>query len=157
MDSTNTLTPQLHGPILAELDRAMVNREARWGICVSRTAAYPGEVGGFGIYGNRILLADDDDGTLLRVALRWIAAAESNTAHDASSVDREALLGRLDRIQELAGHFGRTKRALTTVRRGVDDIKTEIDDLRTQLLDLVADARVAVTTPDDPPSTIRVA
>ena len=39
--------------ILEELDRAMVNREASWGICISKQDAYPGEVGAFGLYGKR--------------------------------------------------------------------------------------------------------
>ncbi len=145
------------GGILAELDRAMVNRDAGWAICVSHHAAYPDEVGTFGVYGNRVLIAADDDGTLLRVALRWVDAADAAAQHSGGDVDREAVLGRLDRIQELAARFGRTKRALTNVRRGVDDIKTEIDDLRTQLLDLVGEARLALTAPQAPSPAVKVA
>jgi hypothetical protein len=145
------------GGILAELDRAMVNRDAGWAICVSHHAAYPGEVGTFGVYGNRVLIAADDDGTLLRVALRWVDAADAAARHGGGDVDREAVLGRLDRIHELAGRFGRTKRALTNVRRGVDDIKTEIDDLRTQLLDLVGEARLALAAPETPSPSVKVA
>ena len=145
------------GGILAELDRAMVNRDAGWAICVSRHAAYPGEVGTFGVYGNRVLIAADDDSTLLRVALRWVEAAAGSARHHAGDVDREALTDRLDRIQELAARFGRTKRALTNVRRGVDDIKTEIDDLRTQLLDLVGEARLTLSARGTTPSAVKVA
>jgi len=155
----NTARVDLNGAggILSELDRAMVNRDAGWAICVSHHPAYPGEVGTFGVYGNRVLIAADDDGTLLRVALRWVDAAEVAAQHSAGGVDREAVLGRLDRIQELAARFGRTKRALTNVRRGVDDIKTEIDDLRTQLLDLVGEARLVLTAPEAASPAVKVA
>lgn len=54
--------------ILDELDRAMANRAADWGVCVSKRDAYPNEVGALGIYGKRILIVDDGDGVLLRVA-----------------------------------------------------------------------------------------
>ena len=159
IEAKNTARIDLNGGggILAELDRAMVNRDAGWAICVSHRAAYPDEVGTFGVYGNRVLIAADDDGTLLRVALRWVEASDAAAQPSAGGIDRETVLGRLDRIQELAARFGRTKRALTNVRRGVDDIKVEIDDLRTQLLDLVGEARLALTVPEAPAPAVKVA
>src|SRR5665811_1170997 len=58
--------------ILAELDLAMANRHAGVAICVSKHPdAFPKEVGPINVYGRRILVCDDGEGTLLWVALRW--------------------------------------------------------------------------------------
>jgi hypothetical protein len=123
--------------ILDELDRAMANRKASWAICVSKHDAFPAEVGVFGIYGNRILVTDDGDGVLLRVALRWVRSCVDAARSDAAALDLEAVQGGLDRLRRLAQRFTGAKRALAGVRSGVDQVRGEIDGLRVDLLDLV--------------------
>ena len=130
--------------ILDELDRAMANRDATWAICVSKQDAYPGEVGAFGIYGNRILIVDDGGGVLVRVALRWIQACVVADASDGTSVDIEAVRGGLDRLRGLAQRFTGAKRALAGVRSSVDQVRNELDGLRIDLLDMVEDLHLAV-------------
>ena len=130
--------------ILEELDRAMANRDAAWGICLSAEDAFPAEVGCFAVYDNRVLVVDDGDGILLRVAVRWIRAATDLAAAADSSVDAETVGAALARLKGLAQRFTGAKRALTTVRSGVDQVRTELDGLRTDLVDLVDDLHHAV-------------
>ena len=61
--------------ILAELDRAMINRSAEAGLCISARDVYPAEVGPFNVYGNRVLVVDDGEGTMIAAALRWLMLA----------------------------------------------------------------------------------
>jgi hypothetical protein len=125
------------GGILEELDRAMTNRSADWGLCISNEDAFPGEVGAFGVYGNRLLVVDDGGGVLVGVALRWIRAAATVSRLDGSRRDAEYALERLGRLRDLAQHFSRSKRILGTARSNIDSVRDEIDSLRMQLLDLV--------------------
>lgn len=125
------------GGILEELDRAMTNRGADWGLCISNEDAFPGEVGAFGVYGNRLLVVDDGAGVLIGVALRWIRAAAAVSRLDGSRRDAEYALERLGRLRDLAQHFSRAKRILGTATSNIDAVRDEIDSLRVQLLDLV--------------------
>jgi hypothetical protein len=126
--------------ILTELDQAMANRNASWSICVSHQDAYPSEVGGFAVYGNRILLVDGGDGTLIGVALRWITAAARSEDHSRELADTAAALDGLDRIRELAQQFSSSKRVLSTAQASLESVRTDLDSLRKRLLDLVDDA-----------------
>ncbi|MDJ0923836.1 MAG: hypothetical protein QNJ77_04670 [Acidimicrobiia bacterium] len=133
--------------ILGELDEAMLNRDASWGICISRNDAFPAEVGSFALYGKRILVVDPGDGTLLRVALRWAAAAASKEAEPDDKVDTAAAFERLARLRDLAQHFSRSKKALTTAQQGLDGVRDDLDSLRSQLVELVDDAVRALRPP----------
>ena len=141
--------------ILCELDRAMDNRNATWALCISHEDAFPYEVGSFGVYGNRLLVVDPGDGTLARVALRWITAAARGTSGHAESIDTGAALDTLERIRGLAQHFSRSKKVLTTAQTGLDSVREELDSLRRELLDLVDDAARALHP--QPPAERRVA
>jgi hypothetical protein len=125
--------------ILAELDQAMANRNASWSICVSRKDAYPGEVGSFAVYGNRILLVDGGDGTLIGVALRWITAAARSDDQGRELADTGAALDGLSRIRELAQQFSSSKKVLGTAQASLETVRTDLDSLRNRLLDLVDD------------------
>ena len=133
--------------ILAELDEAIDNRQATWGICVSRQDAFPSEVGTFGVYGNRLLVVDTGDGTLTRVALRWIAAAARTGADLGEGVDTPTALERLDRIRGLAQHFSRSKKVLGSAQSSLDTVRDELDSIRTELLELVDDTVRALSVP----------
>lgn len=128
--------------ILAELDRAMSNREASVAVCVSAGPAFPAEVGAFAVYGTRILVVDDGTDQLFDVALRVasLLAATTQTA-GASDIDRAALLDQLERIHQLARRFSSTKRTLTEAQSSIDLAKQGLDNLRSELVDL-ADAAV---------------
>jgi hypothetical protein len=141
VEAKNTARIGLTGStgILTELDQAMDNRNATWSVCISNVDAYPGEVGSFAVYGNRILVVEDGDGTLTGVALRWIAAAASATAPGDDQIDAAAALERLARIRDLAQHFSRSKKILTTAQTGLESVREDLDSLRSQLLDLVDD------------------
>jgi len=130
--------------ILAELDRAMDNRNASWSLCVSHHDAFPGEVGSFGVYGNRLLVVDPGDGVLIRVALRWIAAAARGASVHDEAIDTTGALEKLERIRGLAQHFSRSKKVLTNAQTGLETVRDELDLLRGELLDLVDDATRAL-------------
>lgn len=146
VEAKNTTRIALAGAtgILAELDQAMDNREASWSVCISRGDSYPSEVGGFSVYGNRILLVDGGDGTLTGVALRWIAAAAQAGDNTPDDIDTGAALDGLARIRDLAQHFSRSKKVLNTAQTGIQSVRDELDSLRAQLLDLVDDVSRAL-------------
>lgn len=131
--------------ILEELDRAMANRRADVAICLSARAAFPAEVGNFGLYGNRLLAVDDGEGDLLDAALR-IAGLLLTLARPADTdiIDRAALLDQLDRIQLLAKRFSSTKRTLTEAQHSIDLAKEGLDTMRSDLLHLAQSATAEV-------------
>ena len=135
--------------ILNELDQAMDNRNAAWAICVSRTESFPGEVGAFAVYGNRVLVVDPGEGTLTGVALRWINSAAAAAAQETDHVDTATAQERLNRVRDLAQHFSRSKRALAAAQDGLESVRHDLDSLRSQLIELVDDIARAIR----PPST----
>jgi len=139
IEAKHTARITLTGPegILAELDRAMTNRDAEVAICVSAQDAFPGEVAGFGLYGNRILVVDDGTGSMFDVALR-IANLLMTTARpsDGETIDRAAVLDQLDRIHKLAKRFSSSKRTLTEAQNSIDLAKDGLDSLRSELIEL---------------------
>jgi hypothetical protein len=104
-------------------------------------------VGSFGVYGNRLLVVDPGDGTLARVAVRWIAAAAHNTGATEHTIDTTGALDSLDRIRGLAQHFSRSKKVLASAQSGLDTVRDELDTLRSELLDLVDDTTRALQPP----------
>ncbi len=142
IEAKNTATLVLNGKsgVLAELDRAMANRDAEFAICVSAQAAYPGEVGFFAVYGNRVLVVDDGSGELLTVALRWAAAAVAASGlGTGADLDAATVLDRLDRLRSLAQRFSTAKRTLTDVRSSIEAVRDQLDGMRADLLDGVDD------------------
>lgn len=141
---TNRITLTGDG-ILAELDRAMANREADVAICVSAAPAYPAEVGAFAVYGTRILVVDDGSEALFDVALRVaVLIATAARPSGADGVDRAALLDHLERIGRLAKRFSSTKRTLTEAQNSIELAKQGLDTLRTELVDLTDAAALEV-------------
>jgi hypothetical protein len=128
------------GGILAELDQAMANRDADFAICVAGSAdAYPAEVGLLGVYGNRVLVADDGSGITVQAAVRWAAAAVTASLAAESTIDPAAMADGLRRIRELATRLSNLKRSLATIRSGVDQVRNDVDAVRGELLDHVDD------------------
>ena len=146
VEAKNTSRITLGGDgILAELDRALSNRDADVAICVSASDAFPAEVGMFGIYGNRILVVDDGTEHLLEVALRIAGMMTlSSRPTGTESIDRTALLDQLDRLQQLAKRFSSTKRTLTEAQNSIDLAKQGLDTLRSELIDLTESASLEV-------------
>lgn len=136
VEAKNTARVGLDGSsgILDELDRALVNREAAMAICVSANDAFPAEVGHFGVYGNRILVVDDGDGTLLEVALRWATTAALTAARAKSTVDADRILESIDRIRRLVRAFSTHRRALTESMDSLGRVRDALDELRRDLL-----------------------
>ncbi len=133
--------------ILNELDQAMDNRNASWAICVSRTDSFPGEVGAFAVYGNRVLVVDPGEGTLTGVALRWINSCAVAAAQESDRVDTATAQERLNRVRDLAQHFSRSKRALAAAQDGLESVRHDLDSLRSQLIELVDDIARALRPP----------
>ena len=123
--------------ILCELDRAMTNRDSEIAICVSAQEAFPGEVGSFGLYGNRILVVDDGTGSMFDVALRVANLLLSSARPtDGETIDRAAVLDQIDRIHKLAKRFSSSKRTLTEAQNSIDLAKEGLDSLRFELIEL---------------------
>ncbi|MEX2280032.1 MAG: hypothetical protein WEA76_08090 [Acidimicrobiia bacterium] len=122
------------GGILAELDRALSNRQASIAICVSATDAFPAEVGTFGVYGNRVLVVDDGEGTMIEVALRWatLLAATGDRAGGEFEIDR--VLELTDRARRLVRTFSGHRRALTDSMESIGRAREGLDEMRRDLL-----------------------
>jgi len=131
-----TLTLAGSSGVLPELDRAMANREAAAAVCVSGKDAFPAEVGRFGVYGDRVLVVADGDGTMLAVALRWAIAAARAAAAGGEEFDAAAALDRVERIRALGTRISTAQARLTQVRDSVNGVKEALGELRTDLLDL---------------------
>lgn len=121
--------------ILAELDRAMDNREAEYAICVAAEDVYPREVGGFGVYGNRVLVVDPGDGTMLGAAIRWIMAADRLRATAGEGVDLEPIRQGLETLKRTAQRFSSLKRNLSEMQGSLGTAKEAVDALRADVLD----------------------
>jgi hypothetical protein len=136
------------GGVLDELDRAMDNRGARAAICVSARPAFPAEVGRFGVYGDRVLVVDGDDGIMLAVALRWAATAtRARLAGATAALDPAELLERVERIRTLGTRISTAQRQLTGVRDSVSGVKDLLGSLRSDLLDLVDELHHRLSPP----------
>ena len=122
------------GGILAELDRAMSNRSASIGICVSASSAFPTEVGTFGVYGNRILVVDDGEGSMLEIAVRWATLLASQADRSDGHIDVEALREHTDRLRRLARTFSTHRRALTDSIEAIGRVRDGYDELRRDVL-----------------------
>ncbi len=127
-----------HG-ILEELDRAMANRDAEFGICVSAGDAFPGEVGAFGAYGNRVLIVDEGDGVLLGVALRWAQAVLAGGSGSREELDAAALVDRMERLRAMAQRFSASRRALSDVKSSVEAVREQLEAMRGEMLEVVED------------------
>ena len=120
--------------ILAELDRAMANRSAGFGICVSAVEAFPAEVGPFAVYGNRILVVDDGDGALLEVAVRWVALMAGMGGSAGDQVDIDSIRTTADRIRRMAQTFSTHRRTLTDSIDSINRVRDGLDGMRRDLL-----------------------
>jgi hypothetical protein len=124
--------------ILEELDRAMANRSADFAICVSAQDAFPKEVGPLGVYGERILIIDEGDGTMLAVALRLAEMMlEQSSARRATDIDRGFLHDRMQRLRQLAQLFTNNRRSLTDIKTSVENVHGSLEQIRSELLFLV--------------------
>ena len=149
IEAKNQARVDLNGSngILAELDQAMANRDAGFAVCVSRRDAFPAEVGSFGLYGDRLLVVDDGDGTMLSVALRWAAAAlQSRREGRRLEIDTALVADRLERIRAMAERFKTTQRSLTDVGKSLDGVRETLREMRADLVELVDDLRREVSS-----------
>ncbi len=124
--------------ILEELDRAMANRSADFAICVSARDAFPKEVGPLGVYGERILIVDEGDGTMLAVALRIAEMMLDKSAdRKTADIDRSFLNERMQRLRQLAQLFTNNRRSLTDIKTSVENVHGSLEQIRSELLFLV--------------------
>jgi hypothetical protein len=140
IEAKNTARITLTGKdgILEELDRAMANRSADFGICVSARDAFPKEVGPLGMYGERILIVDEGDGTMLGVALRLAETMmDKNTDRHTTDIDRGFVQDRILRLRQLAQLFTNNRRSLTDIKTSVDNVHGSLEQIRAELLFLV--------------------
>jgi hypothetical protein len=140
IEAKNTARITLTGKdgILEELERAMANRSAEFAVCASAREAFPKEVGPLGVYGNRILIVDEGDGTMLAVALRLAEMMlEQNTARRAADIDRGFLQDRMQRLRQLAQLFTNNRRSLTDIKTSVENVHGSLEQIRSELLFLV--------------------
>ncbi len=136
--------------VLAELDRAAANRQAEAAMCISAEDAYPQEVGPFGVFGNRVLVVDDGEGTMIWAGLRWLVA--SIAAPTDTEVDLAALAERLQRLRSVCQKFTSHKSALTEIAKSVGRVSEGLGDMRDEVLTLVDDLtrQVGPAQPDKP-------
>ena len=143
-------TITLHGKsgILAELDRAMINRSAEGGLCISSGDAYPAEVGAFNVYGNRVLVVDDGEGTMITAAIRWLMLSGASAGDD-ETFDIGAIRDGLERLRGTCQRFSNSRSALTEVNKSVSKVSESLGDLRDEVLNIVDDLIRNIRRADD--------
>ena len=124
--------------ILAELERAMINRSAEAGLCISALDAYPAEVGSFNVYGNRVLVVDDGEGTMIAAALRWLMLTEAAARSD-NAFDIGAIKAGLERMRGTCQRFATNRSALTEVTKSVSKVSESLREMRDEVLNVVDD------------------
>lgn len=142
VEAKNKKTLALKGEkgILSELDLAMANRQAGVAICVSKHPdAFPKEVGPINVYGRRILVCDDGEGTMLWVALRWAQQLAASTASEVADIDTDAVRDQLARLGQLAERFRSNRANLTSIRSSVGAVHESLGEMRSDLLELADD------------------
>ena len=140
IEAKNTARITLTGKdgILEELDRAMANRSADFAICVSARDAFPKEVGPLGVYGDRILIVDEGDGTMVAVALRLAEMMlEKSADRKTADIDRGFVQDRMQRLRQLAQLFTNNRRSLTDIKTSVEQVHGSLEQIRAELLFLV--------------------
>jgi hypothetical protein len=123
--------------ILAELDRAITNRSAQAGLCISALDAYPAEVGAFNVYGSRVLVVDDGEGTMITAALRWLMLAGEASDDEDDSVDVGAISDGLERLRGTCQRFATSRSALTEVNKSVSKVSESLGEMRDEVLTIV--------------------
>ncbi|NQV06686.1 hypothetical protein HQ535_09045 [bacterium] len=127
--------------VLEELDRACENRTADFGVCISGKDAFPAEVGRFGVYGSRVLVVDDGDGTMARLAMRWARAAlDANRIAAGDDIDTAALGDAVDEIKRRAQTLSTSQGQLKDAATIIDKVRGGLSELRRDLLDRADDA-----------------
>ena len=142
IEAKNTTAPISlggRGGILAELDRAAANRQAVYAICVSANPVFTKEVGTFGIFGDRLCVVDDGDGTMLAAALAWAEGSIALAGSQREGVDVRAIEDRLHSLRGLASQVSNARRSLTQIATSVNSLKGVLDELRSDLLSHVDD------------------
>ncbi len=137
------------GGILAELDRAAANRQAGFSICVSAQPVFPQEVGTFGVFGNKICVVDDGEGTMLAAALAWAEASLAVAANRSDGIDVQAIEERLQSLKAIASQVSNVRRSLTSVVTSVNSMKGTLDEMRSDLLAHIDDISRELNRSDD--------
>lgn len=152
VEAKNTQRIGLNGSrgILDELDRAMTNRSADFAICVAAKDTYPAEVDGFGVYGDRLLIVDDGEGTMLRVAIEWARARLATRRDRVETLDVDAVMSRLDALSRMASRFSGARRSLTDVKQSIETVRTTLDGMRADLIDLTNDLGYEIRLAEPP-------
>lgn len=148
-NTTSTISLGGRGGILAELDRAAANRQAGFSICVSAHPVFPQEVGTFGVFGNRVCVVDDGEGTMLAAALAWAEASLAVAANRSEGIDVRAIEERLQSVKAIAAQVSNVRRSLTSVVTSVNTMKGTLDEMRSDLLAHVDDIARELNRRDD--------
>ena len=143
-----SITLQGKSGILAELDRAMINRSADGGLCISSGDAYPAEVGAFNVYGNRVLVVDDGEGTMITAAIRWLMLSGASAGDD-ETLDIGAIREGLERLRGTCQRFANSRSALTEVNKSVSKVSESLGDIRDEVLNIVDDLIRNIRRADD--------
>ena len=136
------------GGILAELDRAMTNRSAEGAICISAGDVYPAEVGTFNVYGKRVLVVDDGEGTMIAAGLRWLMMLPAARDHEAA-LDIASMRDGLERLRGMCQRFATSRSALTEVNKSVSKVSESLGQMRDEVLNIVDDLIRSIRRADE--------
>ncbi len=159
IEAKNTARINLTGKdgILEELDRAMANRSADFAICVSARDAFPKEVGPLGVYGERILIVDEGDGTMLAVAVRLAEMIlDKSSNRKTADIDRGFVQDRMQRLRQLAQLFTNNRRSLTDIKTSIENVHGSLEQIRAELLFLVDEISHEIDRSAEVPSSAAV-
>lgn len=137
--------------IIEEMEEAIENRDADYGIFVTQCESYvPKKIGYFQEYDRQILcvalsedVEDELEPAFLNIAWNWtkMRALQAHIEGD-DSIDSEAIQAQVDSIRKSIDRFKNVKRKCTSIEDTAREIKNTLDEIR----DSVNSELIGVTT-----------
>jgi hypothetical protein len=93
----------------------------------------------FNVYGNKVLVVDDGEGTMITAALRWLMLAGEADGDSDDSIDVAAISDGLERLRGTCQRFATSRSALTEVNKSVNKVSESLGEMRDEVLSIVGE------------------
>jgi hypothetical protein len=143
--------------IKRELEEAIENRDAEYGIIVFECESYiPNKVGYFHEFDSErltVALSEDDDDDIepgfLRIAYNWAATrAVQGYADAGTAFDPEAVQDAVSEVESSIDRFSTIRKKTTSIKKTADEVDNELEAIEGDVKSQLADIRTEIQTAD---------